>query len=410
LNWLGPWDSATDYVADDAVFFDGSGWVARSANNNVTPAEGIDWTVLTQQGTPGEQGPTGATGSVGPQGIQGVAGAVGPIGSQGPIGPIGLTGATGNTGPAGPVGATGATGATGPTGAKGVNWRGAWSAATAYAVNDAVALNGASWQAKLGNIASAPFEGSANWDLLAKKGDSGATGAQGPAGVPGSTGPAGPSGPQGPTGSTGTTGATGPQGPAGPQGSSGAFTLDGTTASFVGGNVGIGTTAPEAKLHVEGGDILAGPPGEEWILHTRSTFGGDFLHITDLDDGVPQWQRGLTINENGNVTIGGYGHFATGSQENLRIVRGTVSSNGTIVEGTGFRVQHVVTGAYNITFDPPFPSPVTMTASVNSYGLFFLMVPAYTGTSAGIEIYRFTINSEFVQVDMDFHFIAIGPR
>lgn len=70
------------------------------------------------------------------------------------------------------------------------------------------------------------------------------------------------------------------------------------------GNVGLGTGTPRAKLHLAGGDILAGAPGAEWIFHTRSQAGSDFLHITDSENGAPQFQRGLTLQKGGNVGIG----------------------------------------------------------------------------------------------------------
>jgi hypothetical protein len=79
---------------------------------------------------------------------------------------------------------------------------------------------------------------------------------------------------------------------------------NGSNTVYNGGSVGIGTASPQAKLHVSGGDILAGAPGQEWIFHTRSFAGSDFLHITDSDDGVYQFQRGLVINQSGNVGIG----------------------------------------------------------------------------------------------------------
>jgi len=70
------------------------------------------------------------------------------------------------------------------------------------------------------------------------------------------------------------------------------------------GNVGVGTAAPVAKLHVAAGDIVAGASGEEWMIHTRASFGGDFLQITDADNGAFQFQRGLFVHENGSVGIG----------------------------------------------------------------------------------------------------------
>tara|TARA_R110000782_G_scaffold12913_1_gene38200 strand:- start:7209 stop:8351 length:1143 start_codon:yes stop_codon:yes gene_type:complete len=70
------------------------------------------------------------------------------------------------------------------------------------------------------------------------------------------------------------------------------------------GLVGISTTAPVARLHVADGDIVAGPLGKEWIFHTRPSFNGEFLHITDADNGVFQFQRGLIVHENGSVGIG----------------------------------------------------------------------------------------------------------
>lgn len=100
----------------------------------------------------------------------------------------GDTGTVGDfTGPTGATGATGATGPTGPTGPAGLVWRGAWSAGTAYAVNDAVTYLGSSYRRTVaGTTPTNPASDSTNWELLASKGDTGATGATG------ATGPTGP--------------------------------------------------------------------------------------------------------------------------------------------------------------------------------------------------------------------------
>jgi hypothetical protein len=94
--------------------------------------------------------------------------------------PRGDTGATGATGDTGPQGAPGVDGAAGATGAPGLVWRGAWAAATAYVVNDAITYNGSSYRRKVaGTTATVPSSDTTNWELLASKGDTGAAGTAG---------------------------------------------------------------------------------------------------------------------------------------------------------------------------------------------------------------------------------------
>lgn len=113
-------------------------------------------------------------------------------------------GLQGPQGPQGPAGPTGPQGATGPAG---LNWRGAWSNTTAYSLNDAVGLNGASWFAPAaiaaGNSPNTSGDGKTatnGWALLSGQGAVGPAGPAGPTGATGATGPTGPAGPQGPAG------------------------------------------------------------------------------------------------------------------------------------------------------------------------------------------------------------------
>ena len=154
---------------------------------------------------PGPPGPEGPPGPIGPQGP---AGPVGDEGPQGDPGPTGEAGPAGPAGPAGTDGVDGATGATGPAGPEGVNWRGLWDFATAYAVDDIVDYGGAVWIATAPNTNLPSPTHPEAWDLFVDKGQPGATGPAGPQGV---------AGPQGPQGVKGDTGATGPQGPIGPE-------------------------------------------------------------------------------------------------------------------------------------------------------------------------------------------------
>jgi len=79
--------------------------------------------------------------------------------------------------PRGNTGATGATGPAGPTGPIGITWRGNWSGATAYAVNDGVfdVTSGSSYIAVSPNINFQP-PNAAYWNLVAQKGADGGVG------------------------------------------------------------------------------------------------------------------------------------------------------------------------------------------------------------------------------------------
>jgi len=81
------------------------------------------------------------------------------------IGSIPKIGPQGN---AGPTGATGAVGATGPAG---LGWKGAWSNATAYVLNDAVTRAGSSYRCILAHTAHEP-PNATYWEAIAEKGES----------------------------------------------------------------------------------------------------------------------------------------------------------------------------------------------------------------------------------------------
>ena len=96
-----------------------------------------------------------------------------PTGAQGPIGPQGVPG---------------------PVGPAGLNWQGAWSAASSYVLDDAVGFGGASYFCinPTGPSVTNPSLDLVTWALLASQG---AIGSQGPQGIQGPVGPAGTSNP-----------------------------------------------------------------------------------------------------------------------------------------------------------------------------------------------------------------------
>lgn len=129
------------------------------------------------------------------------------------------------------------------------------------------------------------------------------------------------------------------------------------------GNVGIGTTEPGSKLDVRG-DIKLGPSGE--------------LHCTS-------------------------------GPEKLKIIRGTVWSDGTIEDGTSFSVQRTSTGTYKITPDTPFAAVPTVSSNIQLMGTYYwgsMYVKTYYADYFIIEMR----DTSGTLRDCSFSFIAVGPR
>ncbi len=95
IEWRGTWSPTASYAVGDAVAFQGSSYLAETANTNSGPSDGAVWATLAAQGATGPTGPAGATGPTGP------------AGATGPSGPAGRTILSGSTHPSVILGAAG---------------------------------------------------------------------------------------------------------------------------------------------------------------------------------------------------------------------------------------------------------------------------------------------------------------
>jgi hypothetical protein len=143
---------------------------------------------------------------------------------------------------------------------------------------------------------------------------------------------------------------------------------EGQTRLFVGnsGNVGVGTTTPQARLDVRG-DVRLGPNGE---------------------------------------------FQATGGTENLRIVRGAVTATGSVVAGSGFSVgvSQVSDTLYTLIFDPPFSGMPSVTATAERMPGVLLWAGLEGVNPGAANVVLYDPNRPGFSVEGPFHFIAIGPR
>ena len=242
-----------------------------------------------------------------------------------------------------------------------------------------------------------------------------------------------------------------------------AFALDAADGSpanavFVdnAGKVGIGTTTPQATIHLLANQDGATPG--EGVRIQGTTGGADNLAYMSFHNsgGVPMGYVGdgggadnntrltsyvgdvhietpvgavLTAKNNGNVGIGtttpaarldvrgdiklgATGELqAPGSEEKLRIVRGRVSASGTVLDGSGFTASRTSTGQYSIDFVPNFAagSQPAVTIGVDSFvggPALFGMVAGSLWTTTAVRIKA----GNGALTDESFHFIAIGPR
>jgi len=117
----------------------------------------------------------------------------------------------------------------------------------------------------------------------------------------------------------------------------------------------------------------------------------------------------------GSIRLGSVGqHSAVAGEENLRIVKGTVSpltdcTATPTTSGTGFTVSNLSCGEIHITFTPPFNGTPVVVASSNwdstTGGKY---VTCSNASSSGVSMKVFRSNGNNVR--LAFEFMAVGPR
>lgn len=229
------------------------------------------------------------------------------------------------------------------------------------------------------------------------------------------------------------------------------------------GNVGIGTTAPSFLLHLRSdAPVLAlhdngpantqvgyltyrnaanaesawvgfGTPGSPQFSMANNRPGGDlalyagtggniFLNTSPNAVAVnPTGSVGIgtatpaaRLDVRGDIRLGSSGQFhAPAGEESLRIIRGIVGEDASILGGSGFTVSRLTTGDYLITFTTAFSALPSVTAigqfvtlqcptSINTFSV--------STSSVRLFVRQVGCGSNESLTNQRFQFIAVGPR
>lgn len=140
------------------------------------------------------------------------------------------------------------------------------------------------------------------------------------------------------------------------------------------------------------GNTPASSPSD-WQLYLSNLTGSMFANNPNFPGKSVQAGSQNVVVSNTNTTNG------------LAVIRGVVTSTGSITSGEGFTITHVGTGDYKINFSTSFGDIPAVTVTIHSAGG---MVQIFSTSSSLAEI--FTLSAGGANADFAFSFIAVGER
>ena len=118
-----------------------------------------------------------------------------------------------------------------------------------------------------------------------------------------------------------------------------------------------------------------------------------------------------SLDVRGDIRLGSSGQYrATGGDESLRIIRGSVNDAGVVVRGTGYTASHPEQGKYIINFNAPFTGIPSITATAHRDGATAPSMVVMIDTMSNTSVTFVIRGSNDFWADQAFSFIAIGPQ
>lgn len=180
----------------------------------------------------------------------------------------------------------------------------------------------------------------------------------------------------------------------------------------------------ELVVEVEAGRLMIplpsdlAPPGDLWLeLAVRDAGRGDFEALPSRHPLGPKG-GGQVCTVNGALQVTGQieGGLAVQAPvmsigedgDYVRMVRGEVAANGSVVSGDGFTAQRMAPGVYRVTFDSAFNEAPTVVATAKSSAWNTnVTVTSWSASEFWVATTR-TVTD--VQDDHIWGFVAFGPR
>lgn len=152
--------------------------------------------------------------------------------------------------------------------------------------------------------------------------------------------------------------------------------------------------------------------GAATALKLQNVGGGgnkNFIVQTDGLVGIGTTAPTAKLDVRGDIRLGASGQYqAAAGTETLRLARGTIDDSGSIIAGAGFTCSRVTLGVYRIDFTAPFSGVPSVTVTPRRQS--GIQHSAYTwlvsATGFNVYVYR----TATTPVDTDFDFCVIGPR